>query len=105
MTSDDPNIPQLQTGVFNAELFAKEVGFYRRHKKESLRFAAKQIGVSASTLSRIECGEKPDIDTFFRICKWGGLEIIDVRLFYKVVLPDEALEIIAKANSQIDFEL
>lgn len=36
-----------------------------------LREVAKDIGgVSASTLSRIEQGNLPDIDTFLNICKW-----------------------------------
>ena len=37
----------------------------------ALRDTAKNIGaVSASTLSRVEQGKLPDIDTFFRICEW-----------------------------------
>ena len=31
---------------------------------------AKQIGVSASTLSRIENGKIPDLETFFKLCFW-----------------------------------
>lgn len=36
-----------------------------------LRAAATEIGgVSASTLSRIEQGKVPDLDTFLRLCRW-----------------------------------
>lgn len=36
-----------------------------------LRAAASEIGgVSASTLSRIEQGKVPDLDTFLRLCRW-----------------------------------
>jgi transcriptional regulator with XRE-family HTH domain len=36
-----------------------------------LREVAKEIGnLSAPTLSRIENGNLPDIDTYFKICKW-----------------------------------
>jgi len=36
-----------------------------------LRKAADKIGgISASTLSRIEKGKLPDVDTFVRICRW-----------------------------------
>lgn len=36
-----------------------------------LRAVAKEIGgISASTLSRIEQGNLPDVDTFLRICQW-----------------------------------
>ena len=39
--------------------------------KRGLREAAQEIGnVSASTLSRIEQGKVPDLDTFIRICRW-----------------------------------
>lgn len=36
-----------------------------------LRAVSKEIGdVSPATLSRIEQGKIPDVDTFIRICKW-----------------------------------
>lgn len=31
---------------------------------------AKQAGISAATLSRIENGKPPDIETFFKLCFW-----------------------------------
>ncbi len=38
---------------------------------QGLRETAKEIGnVSASTLSRVEQGKVPDVDTFFKLCKW-----------------------------------
>lgn len=41
--------------------------------KKGLRDTAIDIGdISASTLSRIEQGKLPDLDTFFKICKWLG---------------------------------
>lgn len=44
-----------------------------KSKRESkgLRTIATEIGnVSAATLSRIEQGKIPDVDTFINICKW-----------------------------------
>ena len=39
-----------------------------------VRAAAEQIGgVSASTLSRIEQGRLPDLDTYMKLCRWLGL--------------------------------
>jgi transcriptional regulator with XRE-family HTH domain len=39
--------------------------------EKGLREIAKEIGdVSSSTLSRIEQGNLPDIDTYVRLCKW-----------------------------------
>lgn len=35
-----------------------------------VRAAAKEIGISSATLSRIENGNVPDLVTFASICKW-----------------------------------
>lgn len=37
---------------------------------KGLRVLASEIGISASTLSRIEQGNIPDIDTYLRLCDW-----------------------------------
>ncbi len=37
-----------------------------------VRAAAKEIGVSPATLSRIENGHVPDLATFAAICRWLG---------------------------------
>jgi len=43
--------------------------------EKGLRTIAGEIGnVSASTLSRVEQGHLPDLDTFIRICRWLGVE-------------------------------
>jgi transcriptional regulator with XRE-family HTH domain len=45
-----------------------------RRGKRGLRVVAAEIGdVSAATLSRVEQGKVPDLDTFIRLCKWLGL--------------------------------
>jgi transcriptional regulator with XRE-family HTH domain len=45
-----------------------------RRGTRGLRSVAQEIGdVSASTLSRIEQGGVPDVETYLRICKWLGL--------------------------------
>jgi transcriptional regulator with XRE-family HTH domain len=39
-----------------------------------LRATATEIGgVSASTLSRVEQGKVPDLDTFLQLCRWLGV--------------------------------
>ena len=38
--------------------------------KKGLRQLAAEIGVSASTLSRVEQGNLPDIDTYIKLCEW-----------------------------------
>lgn len=41
---------------------------------QGLRAAAEEIGgISAATLSRIEQGNIPDVESFIKICKWLGV--------------------------------
>lgn len=48
--------------------------------KKGLRATAQEIGeISASTLSRIEQGKMPDLDTFMRLCDW--LEVTPEQFF------------------------
>ena len=55
--------------TLNSELLAEMVKSKRGNK--GLRATAGEIGqTSAATLSRIEQGKLPDVDTFIRICKW-----------------------------------
>lgn len=55
--------------TLNTELLAGMLKNKRGDK--GLRAVADEIGgVSFATLSRIEQGKLPDVDTFIRICKW-----------------------------------
>ena len=52
-----------------------------RRGRRGLRAAAREIGVSAATLSRIENGKQPDLGTFEKLCRWleiSPLEFLDV---------------------------
>lgn len=40
-----------------------------------LREVAKEIGISLSTLSRVENGNLPDIDSYMKICSWLEVSI------------------------------
>lgn len=42
----------------------------KRGKKVLREVAAEIGGVSSATLSRIEQGKIPDVDTFIKLCKW-----------------------------------
>lgn len=39
---------------------------------KGIREAANEVGVSSATLSRVENGKIPDLETFSRICRWLG---------------------------------
>jgi len=41
-----------------------------RRGKGGIREVAHEIGISPATLSRVENGKLPDLDTFSKICKW-----------------------------------
>lgn len=43
-----------------------------------VRETAKQIGISHGTLSRLERGYLPDLDTFKKVCAWLGISPNDV---------------------------
>jgi transcriptional regulator with XRE-family HTH domain len=39
-----------------------------------IRAAAKEIGISHATLSRVERGHLPDLENYQKICNWLGIE-------------------------------
>lgn len=49
-----------------------------RRGERGIRETAKEIGVSAATLSRIENGKQPDLATFPKICGWLRLDPAEV---------------------------
>ena len=64
-------IPHLTQNMdaLNSDLLARMIK--EKRANSGLREIAKEIGgISAPTLSRIENGSLPDIDTYFKICKW-----------------------------------
>lgn len=95
------------------ERFSAEVKTKRG--KQGLREVATEIGgVSAPTLSRIEQGNVPDLDTYIVICKWLGKspkeftigetkeeegsvpKIIEARLRADKTLPKETVDALSR---------
>jgi transcriptional regulator with XRE-family HTH domain len=54
----------------------KTLGTLLQQKRGSMgiRAAAGEIGVSPATLSRIENGRLPDLDTLRKVCRWLGVD-------------------------------
>jgi transcriptional regulator with XRE-family HTH domain len=49
---------------------------------KGVREVAEEVGISAATLSRVERGHLPDIETFGKVCRWLHLdpnEVLGVR--------------------------
>jgi transcriptional regulator with XRE-family HTH domain len=59
-----------------SEITLKNIGAALRRERGDmgLRETAKEIGISPATLSRVEGGKFPDIDTFRKICQWMELD-------------------------------
>ncbi|OLY95706.1 Helix-turn-helix [Cnuella takakiae] len=55
--------------TLNTEMLASAIKTKR--EKKGLRETAAEIGdISPATLSRVEQGNLPDVETFIKICKW-----------------------------------
>lgn len=54
----------------NIDLLAENT--LRKRSIKGVREAAKDIGISPATLSRIENKKVPDLETFGKICRWLG---------------------------------
>lgn len=46
--------------------------------ERGIRAAAKEIGISHATLSRIERGHLPDLENYQKICTWLGVQMENV---------------------------
>jgi transcriptional regulator with XRE-family HTH domain len=54
---------------------------HKRRKGRGIREVAAEIGISSATLSRVERGNLPDLETFAKICKWMEVdpaEVLDI---------------------------
>ena len=59
--------------MFDSLNFKKDLRTKRLiHNNLSMDQASKEIGISKATLSRIENGKFPDIETFAKVCLWLG---------------------------------
>ncbi len=58
----------------------EQLGMAIKEKRgnRGLREIAKEMGVSHTTLSRIESGRQPDLDTFSKICQWLEINPADI---------------------------
>ncbi len=71
----------------------EELGLRVKQKRGAMgiREAAKQADVSPATLSRVEAGKQPDLNTFAKICKWLDVDP-NTMLGVKKVSPSKNLE-------------
>lgn len=58
---------------FLNEAFYHALDGHRQAKRLTWKAVAEQAEVSASTLTRIAQGKRPDVDTMAALCRWSGL--------------------------------
>lgn len=75
---------------FNHQVFRAHLQGTLQRYHLSLREAAKQSGVSASTLSRLLKGETPDMETFATLTHWLGADVSAFFDHEHTVIEDEA---------------
>ena len=61
--------------LYNAKQLRKDLIIKRLiDNNMSMQQAAKEIGISKATISRLEKSSIPDVDTFAKVCQWLGEE-------------------------------
>lgn len=61
-------------GWFDAEAFYEALDAARQAKRQNWKQVAADSGVSASTLTRMAQGKRPDVDGLAALCAWSGLD-------------------------------
>src|ERR1700687_5860592 len=64
-------------GSFNADAFYAAVDSARQAKRKNWKQVAGESGVSASTLTRMAQGKRPDVDGLAALLAWSGLDVDD----------------------------
>jgi transcriptional regulator with XRE-family HTH domain len=78
-TVESPPVPadRARVGTFDADAFFDALEGVRIARKETWKQVAKEAGVSASTLTRMAQGKRPDVDSLAAISRWSGLVVDD----------------------------
>ena len=48
----------------------------RKRDRKGIRAAAKEIGISPTTLCHLEKGHEPDMATLAKVCRWAGIKTL-----------------------------
>lgn len=82
---------------FLNEAFFNALDAHRQAKDLTWKAVAEKAKVSASTLTRIAQGKRPDVDTLAALCKWSGLSADDFIAYNEMSRekPEPLAEIVA----------
>ncbi len=64
----------MPKGQFDAEAFYAALDSQRQSKRLTWKKVAAEAGVSASTLTRMAQGKRPDVDSMAALLTWSGLK-------------------------------
>lgn len=81
---------------FRNEAFFNALDSHREVRRLTWKAVAEEAKVSASTLTRIAQGRRPDVDTLAALCSWSGLSADDFIDFDTLgAQPEPLAEIVA----------
>jgi transcriptional regulator with XRE-family HTH domain len=63
----------LEQATFDGAAFVAALDAQRQARKITWKKVAEESQVSASTLTRLTQGRRPDVDSFAALCSWSGL--------------------------------
>lgn len=66
-----------KSGWFDAESFYRSLDSVRMERRLNWKQVAAESGVSASTLTRMAQGRRPDVDSLAALAAWSGLAADD----------------------------
>lgn len=61
-------------GTFDADGFYEALDAARRNRRLNWKQVAEESGVSASTLTRMGQGKRPDVDSLAALCAWAQVD-------------------------------
>lgn len=62
-------------GTFDAEAFYEALDATRETREKTWKDVAAAAGISASTLTRMAQGKRPDVDSLAALAAWSGLDV------------------------------
>jgi len=65
----------MPKGQFDAEAFYAALDSHRQSRRLNWKQVAEESGISASTLTRMAQGRRPDVDSMAALAAWSGLSV------------------------------
>lgn len=84
----------MTAGQFDGDKFIKTLDSTRQARSLTWRKVADEAGVSASTLTRLSQGKRPDVDSLGALAHWAGVK---TDAFFRVDEPAHPPEPLAQA--------